>query len=656
MTQKWLPASSLIGGEEGALDAIDGSELSDGDRAVVIADRVYFYILNGDSYAPETPPYIISPDSNAGDKRWIMAAIYPDSFDPNTGKIIIALTSNTVENTVLRGGVVGGKNNTLSGSVLSCLVLGGDTNTIADTCENCMIAGGEKNEISQTIENSVIFGGNGNVMKNYAHSCGMIGGWDLALGQDCDCSVFVGGWFNSIAFGSDDCAVVGGYSNQIINDSGESIILGGDSCSISGCVNAVISCGYKSRVALSNMAMVIGSNIAAGQADNIIASGDSALANIQGQKSFADGKFSVVGDAQISDFVLIVETIDGVQAELPVNDTYGGIPIMTAKTCRFDISVVARQTAGTAGTVGDSAICKISGGIKNVGATLSQGTVSFSSVASDGDIITLNGVVYTFKDTPDYTFSQVLVAGSAAEQASNFLHAVRGHFGVMDVELDGTDVIITAYPNYGTAANSWDFTTTGANISCDGPGRFGGTSAFAAGTVSIVGTPQGTGTPGANDHDAAVAAQGTITMSGLPVADETFVVDTQTFTWKASRSTTGEVTIGADAAECVTNIVTAVGLDLTTVTAEDGAGDTVVLTAATAGSAGNSIVLTESATNMAVDGSGSLGATTEGDDKASLWEVDVKADNTDKALKINVTGEADKTIHWVAKVQLVEVG
>jgi len=67
-------------------------------------------------------------------------------------------------------------------------------------------------------------------------------------------------------------------------------------------------------------------------------------------------------------------------------------------------------------------------------------------------------------------------------------------------------------------------------------------------------------------------------------------------------------------------------------------------------------VLTESATNMAVDGSGSLGATTEGDDKASLWEVDVKADNTDKALKINVTGEADKTIHWVAKVQLVEVG
>jgi hypothetical protein len=112
----------------------------------------------------------------------------------------------------------------------------------------------------------------------------------------------------------------------------------------------------------------------------------------------------------------------------------------------------------------------------------------------------------------------------------------------------------------------------------------------------------------------AVAAQGTITMSGIAVADETFVVDDQTFTWKAARGGTGEVTIGANAPAAVTNIVTAITADLTTVTAADGDGDTVVLTAATKGAAGDAIVLTEDSTNMAVDGSGTLGATTGGID------------------------------------------
>ena len=110
----------------------------------------------------------------------------------------------------------------------------------------------------------------------------------------------------------------------------------------------------------------------------------------------------------------------------------------------------------------------------------------------------------------------------------------------------------------------------------------------------------------------AVASQGTITMAGLATADETFVIDTQTFTWKAARSVAGEVTIGAIAADAVTNIVTAVTADLATVTAVDGAGDTVTVTAATKGVAGNSIVFTEASTNMTVDGAGTLGTTTAG--------------------------------------------
>ena len=111
-----------------------------------------------------------------------------------------------------------------------------------------------------------------------------------------------------------------------------------------------------------------------------------------------------------------------------------------------------------------------------------------------------------------------------------------------------------------------------------------------------------------------VAAQGTITMAGIAVANETFVIDSQTFTWKAARAVAGEVTIGATAAEAVTNIVTAVTADLATVTAVDGAGDTVVVTAVTGGTVGNNIVFTEASTNMTVDGTGTLGATTTGAD------------------------------------------
>ena len=111
-----------------------------------------------------------------------------------------------------------------------------------------------------------------------------------------------------------------------------------------------------------------------------------------------------------------------------------------------------------------------------------------------------------------------------------------------------------------------------------------------------------------------VAAMGTITMSGIATAEETFVIGTQTYTWKETRAGTGEVTIGATAAEAVANIVTAVTADSAVVTAEDGAGDTVVVTAATAGADGNSIKFTEASTNMSMDGQGCLGGTTKGVD------------------------------------------
>ena len=66
-------AISLTGGATGSLDSIDGDSLNNNDGATVLTSTyAYLYRLNSTSGAAESSPDIISPDSNAGDKRWIL--------------------------------------------------------------------------------------------------------------------------------------------------------------------------------------------------------------------------------------------------------------------------------------------------------------------------------------------------------------------------------------------------------------------------------------------------------------------------------------------------------------------------------------------------------------------------------------------------------
>ncbi len=85
---KFWPAILLTGGGSGALDAIDGSLLSDGDGAVVITSSLaYFYYLNATSGASESSPDVISPDANAGDKRWILKKTNVTASDVGLGNV-----------------------------------------------------------------------------------------------------------------------------------------------------------------------------------------------------------------------------------------------------------------------------------------------------------------------------------------------------------------------------------------------------------------------------------------------------------------------------------------------------------------------------------------------------------------------------------------
>lgn len=63
----------LTGGTADCLDSQDGASLLDNDRAMVAVSGVfYYYRLNASSGAAESSPDVISPDANAGTKRWIL--------------------------------------------------------------------------------------------------------------------------------------------------------------------------------------------------------------------------------------------------------------------------------------------------------------------------------------------------------------------------------------------------------------------------------------------------------------------------------------------------------------------------------------------------------------------------------------------------------
>ena len=75
MALKNYSATVLTGGGSGALDSIDGTNLQDKDSCIVFdAATFYFYTLDDDSGAAESSPDVISPDANAGNKRWLLMA------------------------------------------------------------------------------------------------------------------------------------------------------------------------------------------------------------------------------------------------------------------------------------------------------------------------------------------------------------------------------------------------------------------------------------------------------------------------------------------------------------------------------------------------------------------------------------------------------
>jgi len=88
-------AIALTGGGTGALDAIDGADLLDNDSAIVFTGTAtYMYQLDSSSGASENEPLIIAPDSNPGDKRWLLLESVASTVSLNTTSFDKFLSSN----------------------------------------------------------------------------------------------------------------------------------------------------------------------------------------------------------------------------------------------------------------------------------------------------------------------------------------------------------------------------------------------------------------------------------------------------------------------------------------------------------------------------------------------------------------------------------
>ena len=119
-------------------------------------------------------------------------------------------------------------------------------------------------------------------------------------------------------------------------------------------------------------------------------------------------------------------------------------------------------------------------------------------------------------------------------------------------------------------------------------------------------------------------AQGTITLTtGGATAGQQFIIGTQTFTFVASGTATGNVVLNSSTTTEGNNIVTSINRDIPGTVTAVRSGATVIVTAVTPGVSGNTIPFSNiNSANFAMNGAGFLGGTTQGGLPGSMrfWE------------------------------------
>ena len=150
-------------------------------------------------------------------------------------------------------------------------------------------------------------------------------------------------------------------------------------------------------------------------------------------------------------------------------------------------------------------------------------------------------------------------------------------------------------------------------------------------------------------------ARGTVTLIGLPTTADTLTVGGTAYDLLDGALTTGDIQIGATAAQTASYIASAINGDENNVahngvTAE-ASGSTVIITARNYGAGGDAIVFTESADNLTIDGGGTLGGTVAGvDPQYRPVDITATADKAEGTLTLTAIATADDTMTVGASV------
>lgn len=157
-----------------------------------------------------------------------------------------------------------------------------------------------------------------------------------------------------------------------------------------------------------------------------------------------------------------------------------------------------------------------------------------------------------------------------------------------------------------------------------------------------------------------IAATGTLTLTNQPLDTETVVIGGKTYTFETVlTNVNGHVLIGATAEDSLDNLVAAINLGAgagtlyaaattlhATVSATDGAGTTVIVTAKTAGSGGNAIATTDTLTNGSWGGATLAGGLTMARELEFYDEMEETGGQKLRILSAGLANPADVSIYF----------
>jgi hypothetical protein len=262
------------------------------------------------------------------------------------------------------GTIAGGTQNTINDGI-NPTISGGTLNKV--TGNDTTISGGSSNEVK--INGGTIGGGSGNIVNNIR---GTIGGGYLNTVTS-DNGTIAGGIQNNLSAGLYG-AIGGGYKNTVSSNYGtvnggftntasasSATVAGGNTNTASG-IYATVSGGNL------NIASGQGSSVLGGESNQATANYSSAIgkeskATMVGENVRANGKFTNVGDAQISDNVLRIITTDATATLIGLGGA-ASAPTMPAGTSWFfTAKIVARRTD----VEGDTACFEVKGLMQKIG-------------------------------------------------------------------------------------------------------------------------------------------------------------------------------------------------------------------------------------------------------------------------------------------------